>query len=79
MKRHIKTVHQNLKPFSCQECEKTFGLKCDMKKHKKNIHLKLKTHVCFDCKATFGKISQLQRHTKNVHVLKDLTEKLMMK
>ena len=33
LKKHIKSVHQNLTQFSCGECKATFGLKQNMKEH----------------------------------------------
>ena len=67
LKKHIKTVHQNLTKFSCEECKATFGLKYNMKKHVKIVHEKVKSFECQVCEATFGTKYNLQSHNKRIH------------
>ena len=38
LKRHIEAVHQNIRPFSCHICTKSFGLVGNFNKHLK-IHI----------------------------------------
>ena len=32
MKQHIKTVHEKIKPFACDICDKSFGYKNNLKR-----------------------------------------------
>jgi hypothetical protein len=41
-KNHIKTVHENLKPFECKICLKAFSLKWTLKRHVEAKHKNLK-------------------------------------
>jgi len=34
LKRHIETVHENLRPFKCDVCSKAFGLKKTLQEHR---------------------------------------------
>ena len=33
LERHMKTVHEELRPFSCPNCKAAFGAKQTMEKH----------------------------------------------
>ena len=37
---HIKTVHEGIKPFKCEYCDKKFGKKSAVKPHVANKHEK---------------------------------------
>ena len=39
MKNHVESrVHEGIKPFKCEICDKTFSQKWNMKIHMKNVH-----------------------------------------
>ena len=38
LKVHIKTVHENLKPFDCKLCTSTFGRRHGLTKHIETVH-----------------------------------------
>jgi hypothetical protein len=35
---HIKTVHENLKPFQCQKCSSKYALKYALNRHIRRVH-----------------------------------------
>ena len=37
-KRHVETVHENIKPFRCVFCDKRFGEKQQLKRRTTTIH-----------------------------------------
>ena len=41
VKRHVQTVHEKLKPYKCEQCNRAFAKRCNMKLHMK-IHLNSK-------------------------------------
>ena len=64
---HVKTVHENLKPYRCSICNKSFGHKSEVKRHIKTIHEKLKLFGCEVCNKMFGHRDTLKVHVKTVH------------
>ena len=69
--RHIQTVHQNLKQFSCPQCDAEFGAKQTMERHivacaKKKF--KKQDFSCPECKLIFGAKQTLERHIGNVEL-----------
>ena len=46
LKRHIKTVHENLKPHKCISCEKRFGQKTTLEKYVAAVHNNIKAQKC---------------------------------
>ena len=53
LERHVKAIHEQLKPHKCAVCNKTFGAKDTLKVHVKTVHEKLKPHQCEFCKKMF--------------------------
>ena len=51
---HLKSVHENLKPFQCDICLSTFGLKGYLNVHVNSVHKKLKPFQCPICLTPFG-------------------------
>ena len=47
LRRHIKTVHENVKSHRCNLCSKSFGQKCHLLNHMINVHqaFKLEWHI----------------------------------
>ena len=61
---HIRTVHQNYKPFSCDECDKSFGRKSSLDIHIRTVHQSDKPFTCDECDKSFGQKGNLDTHTK---------------
>ena len=49
LKRHFKTLHEKLKEYKCEVCEKEFGQLSSLQTHVKIVHKKLKKHKCQVC------------------------------
>ena len=37
-KRHIESIHEEMKPFQCDICYKNFSVKRDLKTHIESVH-----------------------------------------
>ena len=61
LKRHIKTVHSDERPFSCNSCESTFKTRDMLLLHTK-IHTGEKPHQCKYCEKTFTQSKHLKNH-----------------
>ncbi|KRT83116.1 zinc finger protein, partial [Oryctes borbonicus] len=63
---HIKAVHENQKPYKCDQCDKTFSyvnsLKCHMLQH-----VSEKTYPCESCDKVFNHPSSLVYHREAEH------------
>jgi uncharacterized Zn-finger protein len=68
LKRHIKIVHQKLKPFACPDCHVPFSTINQMRVHKESAHDGV-MHACkFDgCTKAYPDPSNLNRHVKSKH------------
>ena len=62
LKVHIKTVHEGLKPFKCNQCEKSFSQAGNLKSHVEVVHEGLKKHKCEKCEKSFGAPGDLKKH-----------------
>ncbi len=43
---HIKTVHENDRPYKCTECSKAFGTEHCMRNHILQVHRRMKCKIC---------------------------------
>ncbi|KAK3610447.1 hypothetical protein CHS0354_016625 [Potamilus streckersoni] len=64
-KAHIR-VHENNKPFKCDQCSKAFNWEADLKNHK-IIHTGLRPFVCKVCLKCFTNPHYLKTHILNMH------------
>lgn len=64
--RHIRTVHEFEKRFSCTVCEKQFSQKSSLASHK-NTHTADKPFTCEQCDFRTGDRSTLIKHRKKIH------------
>ena len=68
--RHIRTVHQKLKPYKCGKCDKSFGERRNLNVHVEAVHVNLKVHKCQICDKSFSTNHHLITHKSNVHTRK---------
>ena len=69
--RHIASVHEKKRPYSCNLCDGTFTSNQHLKGHISSVHDGLKPHSCDMCNASFARKSHLKRHKDKVHGEKD--------
>lgn len=60
--KHIKTVHDGLRPYSCTQCDATYGHLNLLNEHVSTSHLGQRPFVCPICGASFGRKSNLYQH-----------------
>ena len=61
--QHVKTVHDKIKSFVCNKCDKTFSQCRDLKNHMRT-HTKEKPFQCSICNKRFNQSSHLTRHLR---------------
>ena len=54
LKKHIRSVHEGLKPFKCDICISLFASKAKLKSHVASVHYKEKPFKCDFCEANFS-------------------------
>jgi len=69
--RHIASVNEKKRHYSCNLCDGTFTSNQHLKGHISSVHDGLKPHSCDMCNASFARKSHLKRHKDKVHGEKD--------
>mmetsp|Transcript_12431 Transcript_12431/g.25298 ORF Transcript_12431/g.25298 Transcript_12431/m.25298 type:complete len:295 (-) Transcript_12431:130-1014(-) len=67
MNKHIRHVHEKLRPYICRLCGKKFGQKSSIDKHVIVVHEKRRIHKCDLCGSRFGQVGDLNVHVRTVH------------
>ena len=49
IQNHIETVHEGLKKYSCDSCDKTYANKLGLRNHTNFIHIGIKQYKCESC------------------------------
>ena len=60
---HIKGVHEKIKEFNCDRCNKNFFKAYNLKVHVQTVHEKERKFICQICKKGFGISRTLQKHS----------------
>lgn len=60
---HLKSVHQNDKPYSCPQCDRTFARRSDLRKHT-IVHTGVKPYTCNICFKSFSRNTNLSKHMR---------------
>merc|ERR1711981_500053 len=67
LKRHVKTIHEEIKSHRCQICGVKFGQSGHLKVHVKTVHEGIKDYQCQMCDHKFSRSGHLKDHVKVVH------------
>ena len=67
LKKHIHTVHEGHKDYTCESCEKSFTSAQNFKKHIVTIHEGRKDYKCNSCDKAFTCDASLKRHILSVN------------
>ena len=65
--RHIKSVHEENKPYRCSICDHNCSLKSSLKTHIESVHEEKTMHKCWICAYQCSKKSNLKRHVESLH------------
>lgn len=63
----VQHVDQSVRPFTCDECPKTFKKSKQMKEHKNTVHSNNQFN-CTQCQKIFKSIPNLKTHLRTVHL-----------
>lgn len=63
---HMREVHGNLQPYSCQKCQKSFSQLSSLNRHKDGCENKRKV-FCEVCGRGFHRLDYLKEHMKGKH------------
>ena len=68
LKRHVLAVHEGIKEFKCEICDKAFSQKSHKNSHMENVHEGIRNFYCDLCENKyFVKSIDLRNHKKNYH------------
>ena len=61
----MSTIHEGLRPYKCEKCDKTFGVRERLKRHFETVHEGKKKYQCPLCSQKFT-----TRFCQNLHMSK---------
>ena len=64
---NINSVHEDLKPYQCNQCEKGFSRSSDLNRHRNSVHKGMKSHNCDFCGKSFSRLETFNRHIRSIH------------
>ena len=68
MSTHISLIHEGKKPFKCEDCDISFGLKKYLQNHIISIHTTARPFKCSICDKDYKLKVQLKKHTEDFHI-----------
>ena len=60
-------VHENVKDYKCDSCDKSFTWKSQLEFHTKKIHMNMKPYQCVCCDKRFAVKNMMELHLQIVH------------
>lgn len=63
LRKHIYNRHQNVRPYGCDQCKKTFKNRHALNKHSV-VHSGVKPYVCMVCSERYAALSSLRIHER---------------
>ncbi|CDF32513.1 unnamed protein product [Chondrus crispus] len=67
LSRHVRRVHDKLRPFACEHCGRLFGARSDRSRHVTIVHKKVRQFPCERCGFEFQAKTHLEAHVRTVH------------
>lgn len=67
LSRHIRRVHEKLRPHVCDFCGRPFGARSDRTRHIQLVHNKVRDFACEICGFKFQARTHLEAHVRTVH------------
>lgn len=61
--KHIRSVHMNDRPYSCEFCTASFAFKDGLQRHRRSVHSSTRRFKCEKCGVAFNQAYQLRRHS----------------
>ena len=71
----MENVHEKLKKYKCDKCDKNFTQKIGLKLHSTAIHEKMKKINWNQCGKNFAKGFNLKVHIQNIHEIEKISTK----
>ena len=71
LQSHLNEVHLKLRPYECDQCQKTFSRKYNLNLHietQSNCNNLKKKYKCNECDASFEKTKYLKAHVNRIHL-----------
>lgn len=67
LQKHMKTKHDESRPFNCHLCSKTYNLNYVLLDHLRKVHLKDQEAICQVCNKIFESSERLRLHNLRSH------------
>ncbi|KAH7707846.1 hypothetical protein AAVH_24919 [Aphelenchoides avenae] len=65
--KHIRAIHENLKPFKCEKCDYSAAKKASLMLHVQTVHDGVRRFVCDKCDFRTNQATRLQKHVLKEH------------
>jgi len=66
-KKHVQTVHFNVRGHVCTTCGASFSARCNLAKHVAIVHERARPYGCPLCPSAFGERNKRDKHLRTVH------------